>query len=230
MIFAAIFAANTAAAQSTFPAERLGNAIEQYCLNKFSGDYKIDIQKKLDSEYFKMSGVVAKIDHSASNSGNMMIISIAFSYNGRLLKRVKTPVRFIKYIEAPVAARDIRPGQTIRYADFGYDKIESGGNSGVYPAMEDIAGRKAVRGIRQGEAIEESHLEKDILIKHGENVTINVIAGAVRVRTLGSALTDAAEGDIIRVQRNGDRTIIQGRVAPDGSVIISNNKYLSKSE
>jgi flagella basal body P-ring formation protein FlgA len=173
---------------------------------------------------------VAKIDHSGSASNNLKIVSVEFSYNDRLLKRIKTPVRLVKFLDAPVANRDIRPGEKIARSDIEYRRIESNAASASVPAADDIAGRKAARWIREGEAFNISKLEKEILIKHGENVTINVIAGAVRVRTLGQALTDAAAGGIIRVKRSGDRTVLQGKVAPDGSVIISNNKYLSTSQ
>ncbi|MFP4528979.1 MAG: flagellar basal body P-ring formation chaperone FlgA [Candidatus Kapaibacterium sp.] len=230
IILAILIAAIAAASgQSTFPADRLEEAMLNYCRSNF-GEAEYRIERELSDEIFKMSGVVAKIHHLEDFSGEKEILSLEFYTDTRLLKRIKTPVSRIVYAEVPVAARNIRPGEAISHSDINIKRIESARPNSNALAPEMIAGRTADRAIRSGDVISESDLEKEVLINHGQSVTINVIAGAVRIRALGSALSDAAAGDVVRVRRNGDGTILQGVAAADGSVIISNHNYFSTAK
>jgi flagella basal body P-ring formation protein FlgA len=78
-------------------------------------------------------------------------------------------------------------------------------------------------------AEQEKAQSSEIVIRRGENVRIVVVSGSVQVSAAGTALQDAAEGDLIRVRRNGTRSkILQGTAGADGNIYISSNKLSSQ--
>lgn len=78
-------------------------------------------------------------------------------------------------------------------------------------------------------AEQEKAQSSEIVIRRGENVRIVVVSGSVQVSATGTALQDAAVGDLIRVRRNGTRSkILQGTAGADGNVYLSSNRLSSQ--
>ncbi len=59
------------------------------------------------------------------------------------------------------------------------------------------------------------------LIKRGERVTVVAETGGLKIRTVGKALSDGKSGDVIRVQSERSRRVVDGIVVSQGVVKVT---------
>ena len=121
-----------------------------------------------------------------------------------------------------VAKNIIRRRTEIKESDIIYEKKDvTYYNENDLPDASDLIGTKTKRNISKGAIITVSSLEEDIVIQRGDRVLIIVQSGAVRIRAYGTALQDAAMGAELRVQRDGAKSVLYGRVATDGTIYVA---------
>jgi flagella basal body P-ring formation protein FlgA len=61
-------------------------------------------------------------------------------------------------------------------------------------------------------------LAPELLVKRGSQVILRAGAGMFEVNVVGKALSDAAEGERVRVKNVKSQRIVEGYVMADGSV------------
>jgi len=66
-----------------------------------------------------------------------------------------------------------------------------------------LGGRAMATGIRAGEPLIESHLERQLLIKRGDRIVVRSIVGSLAVRVDAVAQSDGREGEVIDCMRIG---------------------------
>lgn len=93
-------------------------------------------------------------------------------------------------------------------------------NGGYLTRIADAEGWVLRRPVRPGSILTPSLLERPTLVKRGQRVALLARSAGLAVRSEGEALSDAAEGDRVRVRNMHSRTIVEGIVAPDGTVRI----------
>jgi flagellar basal body P-ring formation protein FlgA len=80
----------------------------------------------------------------------------------------------------------------------------------------DLQGRSVQRPLAMGTTLSMDMFKADLVIQHGQEVTLVAAAGGIEVRATGRALADAASGARVRVQNLSSLKVVEGVVeGPD---------------
>ena len=83
-------------------------------------------------------------------------------------------------------------------------------------AVSDLQGRSAQRPLAMGTPLTMDMFKADLVIQHGQEVTLVAAAGGIEVRATGRALADGAAGARIKVQNLSSMRVVEGVVdGPD---------------
>ena len=88
-------------------------------------------------------------------------------------------------------------------------------------AVSDLQGRSAQRPLPMGTPLTMDMLKADLVIQHGQQVTLVAAAGGVEVRATGRALADGANGARIKVQNLSSMKVVEGVVDGPDQVRVS---------
>jgi flagella basal body P-ring formation protein FlgA len=82
--------------------------------------------------------------------------------------------------------------------------------------VNDLQGRSVERPLPIGTTLTMDMFKPDLVIKHGQEVTLVAAAGGIEVRAAGRALADAAGGARLKVQNLSSLKVVEGVVeGPD---------------
>jgi flagella basal body P-ring formation protein FlgA len=83
-------------------------------------------------------------------------------------------------------------------------------------AVSDLQARTVQRPLPMGTTLSIDMFKPDLVIKHGQEVTLVAAAGGIEVRAAGRALADAAGGTRLKVQNLSSLKVVEGVVeGPD---------------
>ena len=85
-------------------------------------------------------------------------------------------------------------------------------NSGYVSNIEMLVGQRLRSSVLAGRALTLQLVEADKLIRRGQSVTLAVNAGGIEIRMIGTALTDGAMGQRIRVENVNSGRVVEGIV------------------
>lgn len=209
-------------AQSTFSEENIRNAVATFIRENISSNSDIKILSNIETIKFSQSNVSATIINKSSDFDNYIQLQIIFKSDYKNLKFLDISAKVIKYIEVPFAVRNISKSEKINSEDFEYKLVDETKYKSIDSNIFQLIGKKANKFIQKGSLISPDMLEAELLINRGDKVIILSNAGAISVRTQGTALEDGAEGQTIRVSRETfNKKILQGIVQSDASVLIN---------
>ncbi len=214
---------STANAQSSFSGDRIESAIINYLKNEASDDIEVEILQKIRTAIFEESGVSAIFSHSFQDFKGIGKVTIHFKSSNRSIRSEDVRVKISKFRTLPVASKMLNSGKVIEHTDIIWQRVDIT-NYDINNIIETniLVGKKLKNGITKGSPFLSNWLEGEALIKRGQNVEIVAQSGAVSIRTIGTALQDGSVGELIRVKREGyGNTVMQGEVAPNGSVILN---------
>ncbi|WP_305857424.1 flagellar basal body P-ring formation chaperone FlgA [Balneatrix alpica] len=101
-------------------------------------------------------------------------------------------------------------------------KVEEQDVSGLrqqyYTSVTEVLGYTTKRHLSANTVLGPDMLEAPMLVKKGTPVTINAIAGSVRIHTQGVAQTDGSLGQVIQVQNLNSQRIVRAKVIGPGQV------------
>ena len=118
-----------------------------------------------------------------------------------------------------VAGRNLVRGEQISAADVALEVREvSQYRQGFVLVAEDIVGKEVKYAVTKGEAFRTSVLNSPLMIKRGDEVSVEAVAGSIRVVTNGTAVSDGRMGQQIRVKNNQSERIVNARVVGPGKV------------
>jgi flagella basal body P-ring formation protein FlgA len=86
------------------------------------------------------------------------------------------------------------------------------------PAQDEIAGKRVRRGLRAGDVIWASALEKEKAVRRGESVQVHVGEGAFEVTLNAVAQQDAFIGDVVSLKNSKTNRLLTGEVVGQGEV------------
>ena len=92
---------------------------------------------------------------------------------------------------------------------------------GYYSDSEPIAGMLAKRTIAAATVITPQMLQAPKLVKRGQRVTLIAESGALRIRSVGKALSDGKSGDVVRVRAEGSQRVVDGVVVSQGVIKVA---------
>lgn len=132
---------------------------------------------------------------------------------------VHVPAQVTIYREIAIAVRDITRGEVISHAHITTSPVNiSSIRQAFLPEAESIVGKEAKRNISKGEPFKTALLDAPTAVKRGEIVTLESLAGSIKVSSAGTAMADGRVGQKIRVRNNSSERIISGVVISQGVV------------
>jgi flagellar basal body P-ring formation protein FlgA len=128
------------------------------------------------------------------------------------------PVHVRIYAPALVAARPLSAGQDIGPADYRIEEVELTKEApGVFTDPAQLEDRVLMRGIAAGQALRADHTRIRPVVSAGDQVKVSYIGAGFVVAAEGKALSQAGNGQNVRVQ-TGTGKILSG-VARPGRVV-----------
>jgi flagella basal body P-ring formation protein FlgA len=112
-----------------------------------------------------------------------------------------------------VATRDLERGELLREADLALRKV-AGPLRGLLPVrqLQDAVGLELTRGVSSGQPLDGRYLQRPVLVRRGDTVSVAARAQGVSVRTTAKALEDGARDDLILLESAGNRQRFSARV------------------
>ncbi|HEX6993041.1 MAG TPA: flagellar basal body P-ring formation chaperone FlgA [Gammaproteobacteria bacterium] len=131
------------------------------------------------------------------------------------------PVEVEVLVDVVVLAAPAATGEALAASDL---RLEPANvvrlGAGYLTRIEDAEGQVLKRPVRPGTVLTAALLERPTLVRRGQRVELVAGGAALAVRSEGEALSDAAEGERVRVRNVRSRTVVEGVVAADGTVRI----------
>jgi len=122
------------------------------------------------------------------------------------------------YEEQPVASRDLRRGDPIDAASWTLQRarIEAGAPRSAAPA--GLLGAMCVRELAAGARITEFDVRREMLVRSGDLVELEVVRGSIRARSRAVARGQGGLGDRVEVQSGEGQRRLVGTVVERGLV------------
>lgn len=138
--------------------------------------------------------------------------------NGKVWS-VHVPAQVTIYREIAIAGRDIARGEVISHTHIDTNLVNvSSIRQAFLSEAEAVIGKEAKRNISKGEPFRTALLDAPTAVKRGELVTLESLAGSIKVSSAGTAMADGRVGQKIRVRNNSSERIISGVVISQGLV------------
>jgi flagella basal body P-ring formation protein FlgA len=125
------------------------------------------------------------------------------------------------YGDVITASRNLSRGTTIGPGDISSSRMElSKLRYGYFTKSDKVIGKVVKRSIRLGESISPQRIKEPLLVHRGEEITIEAVTGALKVRVKGKALQDGIKGALISVRNLRSKRIIQAVAVEAGTVSV----------
>jgi len=179
---------------------------------------KVEI-RSLDSR-LKLSKCTTLLKPNLNNA-NHLIGKLMVAVNCKEPKpwTVHVPVEVTVYIKVLAASRPLPKGHIIVKNDLVPTVMKLSQNNNVYfVKLDNLIGKEVKRTISAGKVIKPRFVAAARIVRRGENVTIIAVTESIQVRMKGKALTDGAQGQVIRVRNLKTKRVVQGVVTKPGFV------------
>ncbi|MBD1559545.1 flagellar basal body P-ring formation protein FlgA [Vibrio sp. S9_S30] len=133
--------------------------------------------------------------------------------------RVYVPVRITLMRPLVTALRPLARGELINKSDISITFVEQRAYRRYgFNQMDQVTGAKLKKNIRQGEVIE----RRDIcVVCRNEGVIIKAVKGELTITTKGTALSDGAQGEQVKVKNTKSNRIIDAIVTGIAEVTVT---------
>ncbi|MFN5309368.1 MAG: flagellar basal body P-ring formation chaperone FlgA [Candidatus Kapaibacterium sp.] len=192
-------------AQSSFSAERLRKAVEQYVQKSLDDNSECVVSANIEAQTFTADNVTARCVANANSLRGSTNIAIEFvGDNAIVLRRIHVPVIIKKYATVPVAEENIRQSEKVLAENIRFERRDiSAYKEEDMPTQEEISGAVARRNITKNSIITRALLLSAQSVKRGTSVKIYATVSGVTITSRGTALSDADMGQTVRVMRDG---------------------------
>lgn len=127
--------------------------------------------------------------------------------------KVYVPVNVVVTAGVLVARQTLLKGQVLTAADLAVEKRDvSRMRGGFMTDPEQVIGQRLKTQLIAGKTLKPGMFEVDIAIRRGQTVTLTVNTGGFTITMLGTALSDGAVDQRIRVKNNHSGRIVEGIV------------------
>ena len=129
------------------------------------------------------------------------------------------PVSVKHYQPVVVLARPVAPGSILTSDDLRLeDRSVNGLVSGYFSHPDQVIGKQMRRSMGVGQAVSRMAVLAPKLVSRGERVIVLAGLKGLEVRVEGTVLMDGAVGDRVRVRNERSQRVVEGTLAPDGTV------------
>ncbi len=120
-----------------------------------------------------------------------------------------------------VAAHAVSRGEELRPGDLRLQRKDLSKLAyGYLTQLQSATGKVLKRNYLSDQVLQPDQLRAPKLVKRGQQVTLHAEAGGIEVRMTGTALSDGAAGDRIRVRNSRSNRVVEGEVVAEGVVKI----------
>ena len=152
-----------------------------------------------------------------SNNGGNINVQVVCAGTSRWT--ILVPAQAIVFRPMAVANRNLQRGELISSEDIGVEVLDmSQYRQGYSSKPEDIIGKELRYPVNKGDAFRSSALDTQLAIKRGDDVSVEAIAGTIRVVTTGTAVSDGRIGQQIKIKNNQSARILSAKVLGPGKV------------
>lgn len=121
------------------------------------------------------------------------------------------------FSQMAVTRRPILRGTIITEADLALEEREITSAPDTFIAdLSHALGKAAKRTLGAATPLSPDMLAAPLLVKRGQQVTIQAVADGIEVRFTGVALMDGSEGQVIRAQTKGSKRTVEGLIIAPG--------------
>lgn len=146
-------------------------------------------------------------------------VSVGIVVNGQPYTMVRLRFDINKFEQVAVTTRALGAGEILTADGVSLERRDIGRLSpGYFTDIDKILGLTVKRQLGQGMVLTDSQLNKPILIKRGNTVSIVAKVGDIVIATSGIALENGSEHQFIKVRNANSKKIITGRVIDENTV------------
>ncbi|CDZ79047.1 flagellar basal body P-ring biosynthesis protein FlgA [Legionella massiliensis] len=214
-----IFASSFLQAEQKQSLDLIKQKIESYVVNELANQHSDDIQvsaEKIDPRLNLKACEDAELEVFNPYKTPMIYTSTV----GIRCKEQNThwtlyvPIRITLNKKVIVAKRALPKDTPITVADIAKVKMDvSHLKQGYFIQEQDVIGRVSKHNIPEGTALNAFNLQSAVVIHKGEQVSIQAINEMINVSMHGIALNDGALGDLIKVQNQSSKRVIEAQVS-----------------
>lgn len=135
--------------------------------------------------------------------------------------RLYVPLRVQRFETVWVLRRPVGAGEAIAPDAVAMERRDVARlPAGVLPASRSVAGRVARRALPAGSVLLQQDAQSPPLVRRGDPVVLLARRGGIEVRASGRALGSAGVDELVSVENQGSRRVVQGRLLPSGEVLV----------
>lgn len=132
---------------------------------------------------------------------------------------IYVPAQVALFRPVAIASRNMARGDVVRDGDIRIEVMNASLlRQGYLVQKAGIAGKELQRPINKGEAFRTAILDAPMVIKRGDEVSIEMQAGMIAVNSTGVALANGRVGQRIRVRNSQSERIVSAEVVDAGKV------------
>lgn len=146
--------------------------------------------------------------------------TVVIAVDGRTAAKVNLLFDVKYYQQVVVASRAIGAHEPLIADSLRYERVDVGRLAvGYMTDIQKIVGMAPRRPVAPGTVMNKSLLEKPIILRQGNVITIVARIGNIEVSAPGQALQNGVEGQLIKVQNMNSRKTIVAKVLNDSTVL-----------
>ena len=166
--------------------------------------------------------VVSQLDYDGRLGRFSALLSVTSEGMDPVNLRVAGQVR--ELVELPVAAARLPAGTIIGQDDVHMAHVSAGSLRGeVVHVIEQIVGMQLTHSVQPGQPLLPADLARPIMVRRGALVRLRLERAGLSVTGQAVALDAGSEGERIRVQNPGSRTMLEGTVIGPNLIRVSPN-------
>jgi flagella basal body P-ring formation protein FlgA len=131
-------------------------------------------------------------------------------------------------VDVVVVSRDLPRGAVISESDLAYKPVPVvRANASIVRSIADLTGMETRRALRAGELIRNIDVKRHALVAKGTTVTMVFEAKGIKLTSVGRAMADGADGDVITVLNPASFRQVQALVVAPGTVRVGETLSLA---
>lgn len=156
---------------------------------------------------------------SLSRKSQLAYIEIIDKDSGKIFSTISARYQLLS--EIPVFNKIMRKGDVISEKDITYESLDSRNiTSRIITQKSTLINKSITKRISAFTPINESDIDKPVLIAKKSMINVIYKKGAVEVKMLAVAMEDGKEGEMIKIKNPKSNAVILGRVISSNEVSI----------
>lgn len=195
---------------------------EKFTLSTFGSSNDLFIPSFMDLSDIEIETV--SLDDRTGRFSVWLKVPDGDQTKSRLEIRGKTEdLATVPVLRAAVTAGDVITEDDINWIDIPARMV----TNSIVLSAEAMIGKSPRRTMRSGKPLRSSDLQAPVMIEKGAGVKMIVRVGNLSITSLGKALEDGGEGDLIRVMSLANKKTLNAFIIREGLVEIPTNSRIS---